>query len=124
MVAFLPPVSANRCIVGLLRSISAAVEVPPVRTTASTPSCETRREPTVPPLQSANCSAGLRTPARQKHLHNSYAIRTVSDAGLRMTLLPAARAAATPPQGIASGKFQGETTTTTPRPLTERPGKL
>ena len=42
---------------------------------------------------------------------------TVSDAGLRITVLPAASAAATPPQGIASGKFQGETTTTTPLPL-------
>ena len=31
-------------------------------------------------------------------------------------MLPAASAAATPPQGIASGKFQGETTTTTPLP--------
>ena len=41
---------------------------------------------------------------------------TVSDAGLRITVLPAASAAATPPQGIASGKFHGETTTTTPRP--------
>ena len=41
---------------------------------------------------------------------------TVSEAGLRITVLPAASAAATPPQGIASGKFHGETTTTTPLP--------
>ena len=47
---------------------------------------------------------------------------TVSEAGLRITVLPAASAAATPPQGIASGKFHGETTTTTPRPRALTPG--
>ena len=31
-----------------------------------------------------------------------------------MTVLPAASAAATPPQGMATGKFHGGTTTTTP----------
>ena len=31
-----------------------------------------------------------------------------------MTVLPAASAAATPPQGMAIGKFHGGTTTTTP----------
>ena len=46
---------------------------------------------------------------------------TVSEAGLRITVLPAASAAATPPHGMASGKFQGETTTTTPRPRGVRP---
>ena len=60
MVAFLPPVSARRFIVGLWRSMSAAVAVPPVRITASTASCETSCWPTVPPLQGANCSAVLR----------------------------------------------------------------
>ncbi len=39
---------------------------------------------------------------------------TVSEAGLRMAVFPAASAAATPPQGIASGKFHGDATTTTP----------
>ena len=49
---------------------------------------------------------------------------TVSEAGLRMTVLPAASAAATPPQGIASGKFQGETTTTTPLPCGRDAGQF
>ena len=41
-----------------------------------------------------------------------------------MTVLPAASAAATPPQGIASGKFQGETTTTTPLPWRDSAGQI
>ena len=49
---------------------------------------------------------------------------TVSHAGLKITVFPAASAAATPPQGIASGKFHGETTTTTPLPCGGEPGKF
>ena len=70
IVAFLPPVSAKRFMVGLAASMRRAVSVPPVRITASTPSCVTSRSPTVPPLQGANCSAVLGTPARQKHWHS------------------------------------------------------
>src|SRR4029079_4691101 len=103
-------------------SMPAAVSVPPVSTTASTSSCETSFAPTVPPLHGVNWSADFGTPARQKHWHKLYAISTVSDAGLRITALPAASAAATPPVGIANGKFHGETTTTTPRPCAETPG--
>ena len=39
---------------------------------------------------------------------------TVSGADLKITELPAANAAQTPPQGIAYGKFHGGTTTVTP----------
>ena len=39
---------------------------------------------------------------------------TVSGADLKITVLPAAKAAQIPPVGIAYGKFQGGTTTTTP----------
>ena len=39
---------------------------------------------------------------------------TVSGADLKITELPAASAAQIPPVGIAYGKFQGGTTTTTP----------
>lgn len=39
---------------------------------------------------------------------------TVSGADLKITVLPAANAAHMPPAGIAYGKFQGGTTTTTP----------
>jgi len=48
---------------------------------------------------------------------------TVSEAGYKTTVFPAASAAATPPQGIASGKFQGEITATTPLSLGETPSK-
>jgi hypothetical protein len=50
--------------------------------------------------------------------HNASAryrpTKTVSGAGLKTTALPAASAAKTPPAGIESGKFQGDTTATTP----------
>ena len=39
-----------------------------------------------------------------------------ADAGLKMTVLPAARDAAMPPVGMAMGKFQGEITSPTPLP--------
>ena len=70
--------------------------------------------PSLPPEQGTNCSAFFDTPARQKHWHISQATSTVSEAGLMMTVLPAASAAATPPHGMATGKFHGGTTTTTP----------
>jgi len=40
-----------------------------------------------------------------------------AEAGLNITVLPAARTAVMPPQGIAIGKFQGEITRPTPFPL-------
>ena len=104
--------------------MSSAVAVPPVRITASTASWLTSCWPTVAPLQGTNCSAVRGTPAAQKHSQSAYAMSTVSEAGFRMTVFPAARPAATPPHGIASGKFQGETTTTTPLPRAARPGEL
>jgi hypothetical protein len=122
IVAFLPPVSARRLIDGLRWSMSSAVAVPPVRITASTASWLTNCWPTVAPLQGTNCRAVRGTPAAQKHSHKACAVSTVSEAGFKMTVFPAARPAATPPQGIAKGKFQGETTTTTPLPRATRLG--
>ena len=47
-------------------------------------------------------------------LNSAFATATpqflTSGAGFRITVLPAARAASTPPIGIATGKFQGGTT--------------
>ncbi len=88
----------------------------------STSSCETSRCPSVAPEHGTSCSVFRETPPRQKHSHNVWATSTVSDAGLRMTVLPAASAAAIPPQGMAIGKFHGETTTTTPRGAASTPG--
>ena len=53
-------------------------------------------------------------PARQHWLASSHAVWRVSGGGLRITALPAIRAASTPPAGIAYGKFHGDATTTTP----------
>ena len=74
-----------------------------------------------PRSRECSCSVLRETPARQKHSHSMWAVSTVSEAGLRITVLPAASAAATPPQGMAIGKFQGETTTTTPFGRASRP---
>jgi hypothetical protein len=66
------------------------------------------------PAQGTNCNVFFEIPARQKHWQSSQATSTVSDAGLMIMVFPAANAAATPPLGIAMGKFHGATTTTTP----------
>ena len=95
---------------------ASAVSVPPVRMTELTSGWFTSSRPSLPPEQGTNCSAFFETPARQKHWHNSHPTSTVSDAGLRITVLPAASAAATPPHGMAIGKFHGDITTTTPLP--------
>ena len=50
----------------------------------------------------------------QRSVASSQPTSTASGAGLRMTALPAASAASTPPAGMDSGKFQGGVTTTTP----------
>ena len=114
IVAFLPPVSASKCSDGLSRSMFSAVSVPPVRITALTPAWFTSCRPARLPAQGRNCSVFRETPPRQKHWQSSQAGSTESEAGLRITQLPAASAAATPPEGMAMGKFQGDTTTTTP----------
>ncbi len=60
------------------------------------------------------------TPARQKHWQSSQPTRMASEEGLKMTVLPADRAAAMPPQGMAMGKFQGAITSPTPLPRQRR----
>ncbi len=62
------------------------------------------------------------TPADQQASATSSAHRRVSGAGLRTTVLPAASAASTPPAGMATGKFHGGATSTTPRGRCSRPG--
>ena len=54
------------------------------------------------------------TPASHRQRASHQPTSTASGAGLRMTALPAASAASTPPAGMESGKFQGGVTTTTP----------
>ena len=100
MVASLPPVSAKRFSRGLSpqhreRRCGAAGEDDRVDLADGS----TSSRPSLPPEQGTNCSAFFETPARQKHWHSSHATSTVSEAGLRMTVLPAASAAATPAAG-------------------------
>ena len=61
-----------------------------------------------------NCSTSPGTPAAQHASATISAHRGVSGEGLKTTALPAASAAQTPPVGIATGKFHGGTTATTP----------
>ena len=61
-------------------------------------------------------SASGGTPAsRSASTTSSARSPGVCSAGLSSTALPVARPAATMPSGIATGKFQGEITATTPR---------
>ena len=98
------------------------VSVPPVRMMQSTSGLAVSTGPTSAPEQGTNCRVLRLTPARQKHWQSTQAVSTASEAGLKMTVLPAARAATMPPQGMAMGKFQGEMTRATPRPRTSRFG--
>ena len=55
------------------------------------------------------------TPPARSASTSREAIAGDCSAGLSTTALPVTSAAAVMPQGIASGKFQGEMTATTPR---------
>ena len=55
-------------------------------------------------------------PALQKHRQSNQATGTARDDGFKITVLPAAREATMPPQGMAMGKFQGDITTPAPLP--------
>ena len=74
----------------------------------------TSAAPTSPsPGSSASASGG--TPASRSARTSTYAQPGACSAGLSTTALPVARPAATIPHGIATGKFHGEITATTPR---------
>ena len=73
--------------------------------------------PTAGPSPGRNCSAAAGTPAARISATARAAISGVCSAGFATTALPAPRQAATCPVKIASGKFQGEMQTMTPRAL-------
>ena len=86
----------------------------PVNAIVCTRGSLTSAAPTSPsPGSSASASGG--TPASRSACTSSAAQPGVCSAGLSSTALPVARPAATIPSGIATGKFQGEITATTPR---------
>ena len=74
----------------------------------------TSAAPTSPsPGRSASASGG--TPASRSARTSSAAQPGACSAGLSSTAFPVASPAATIPHGIATGKFHGEMTATTPR---------
>ena len=110
--AFLPLVSAKSRRSGLHERNRSAVSTPPVRMTPS--AVVTRRRFTSASAVWTKRSRSVGTPAAQQASATISAHRRVRDAGLKTTPLPAARAATTPPHGMATGKFHGGTTATTP----------
>ena len=82
------------------------------RDVAHAPTKPRRRSPS----PGTRCSAVGGTPARWNSRTAAAAINGVCSAGLAMTALPAASAAITWPEKIASGKFHGLMQTKTPRP--------
>ena len=71
------------------------------------------RRPASSSSQGTNCTTSAGTPARRQCSTTSRPTRRVCGAGLRITALPAASAASTPPAGMAYGKFHGDATTVT-----------
>ena len=89
--------------------------VEPVKATPATSECATKAAPTVP-SPGTRCSAVGGMPARWNKSTAAAAINGVCSAGLAMTVFPAASAAITWPEKIASGKFHGLMQMNTPRP--------
>ena len=87
----------------------------PVKLTASTWGCWTRASPTLPPEPNSTFQTPAGMPASMKMSVMSLAVHGVGDAGFRTTELPQISAAAAFHTGIATGKFHGVTSATTPR---------
>ncbi len=120
-MAFSPPVSAIRTASGPAfaanaRWMSCATSVEPVKQTPAMRGSEVSGPPTLGPSPGSSWSAASGSPASRISSTARAAISGVCSAGLATTALPAASAAATWPEKIASGKFQGLMQTKTPRP--------
>ena len=116
IMTFLPPVSAESGVVGLARVMAWAVSVPPVRMTCLISGAEVsffRASRSV----ITTCRASFGTPASQNALAKSHATGAATVAGFKIQVLPDAKAATTPPQGMAHGKFHGEITKMVPLAL-------
>ena len=119
-MALRPPVSAMKGRIAvspaaMARAMAQAVSVPPVNATPAMRGSETRVGPIVPPSPGSRMRASAGTPAWCSRSTTAAAVSEVASAGLAMTLLPAASAAASWPVKMASGKFQGLMVTNTPR---------
>ena len=114
MVAFFPPVSADNSASGRFSSKFNAVLVPPVKMIAFTSGCPDSVWIGSPSSQVTSCKASCGIPASQKHCAISAPNGKANGEGLNKTVFPEAKPAATPPVGIATGKFHGGITKTTP----------
>jgi hypothetical protein len=88
--------------------------VDPVKEIFRTAGCETSAAPTISPGPGNTCNAPGGTPASSASSPNRRAESGVSLAGLRMTVLPMARAGAVFQVAMAKGKFQGTIRPQTP----------
>ncbi len=116
MFADLPPSSSvTRLIVD---DADAAIEAPtsvdPVNATLPTCGCSTRRWPTVRPGPTTTFTTPSGIPASSAISANRSAVSGVSSAGFSTTVFPAASAGASFQAAIASGKFHGVISATTP----------
>ena len=115
MLAALPPSSRVSFLPdpARVRWIALPTSVEPVKATLSTPSWPTRAAPVAPaPVRMLTTPSG--SSASWRSSPRRRAVSGVVSAGLRTTVLPAARAGASFQAAISSGKFQGMTWAATP----------
>ncbi len=115
-LADLPPSSSvTRLIV---RAAPAAIDMPtsvePVNAIFATSGCSTSRCPHVRPGPTTTLTTPSGSPASSASSAKRSAVSGVSSAGFNTTVLPAASAGAIFQQAIASGKFHGVISPTTP----------
>ncbi len=95
-------------------AIRRPTSVEPVKAILATSGCSTSRCPQTLPGPATTLRTPSGIPASSAILSSSSEVRGVSSAGLRTTVLPAARAGATFQEAIVSGKFHGVIRPTTP----------
>ena len=88
--------------------------VDPVKQTLRTAGWVTNRSPTTEPLPGTTVKTPSGSPACRASSASLMAVSGVSSAGLRTTVLPAARAGANPQTAIGIGKFHGTMIPTVP----------
>ena len=95
-------------------AIDRPTSVEPVNATFPTSGCSTIRCPHMLPGPTTTLTTPSGSPASSAIRSNSSAVSGVSSAGLSTTVLPAASAGASFQIAIASGKFHGTISPTTP----------
>jgi hypothetical protein len=114
--ALLPPSSSvTRLIVAAApAAIARPTSVEPVNAIFAMSGCSTSRRPHSRPGPATTSTTPSGMPASSAICAKRSAVSGVSSAGLRTTVLPAARAGASFQAAIVSGKFQGVMSPTTP----------